>query len=116
MNFTAKELERELKADGTNFNEPYDYFDINDFWWEAPVGKVLTTLQYGDFEVVAAAIGKKGSYSDGSWDNYIILKQGDRYFRLNGEYNSWDSEGWTSTEEVEPVKKTITVWESKHDY
>lgn len=101
--------------------EPTDE-EFWDFWHGTSEGDKITLGEFGEFEVLEAEVGKAGVITDydsggNTWANWIILKQGDRYFRLNGEHDSWDPKGWDGkVEEVEQVKKTIEVWETKHDY
>lgn len=55
-----------------------------------------------------------GSYTD--WVVYFVVKVQDRFFKFSGVDSSWDSPGIENIDEVEPVAKTVTVWEKRLDY
>lgn len=109
-------LAQQLKSDGNTIDG--ENVEEHEIWWETGVGTEIDVLGFGVFEVVESAVGKEGNVYAGNgcnvWQNYIILKQGDDYYRLNGEYDSWDPQGWDGkVEEVEQREKVITVWETK---
>lgn len=49
-----------------------------------------------------------------SWDNFLVFEFENRYFRVQGYLDSHAGGLWDGRlHEVEPVEKTITVWENK---
>ena len=91
--------------------------DFHDWWYE---GYTPLTTPFGEMDIIEHEVGKAGTveYNDGYnlWTNWIIIQIGERYFRLKGEYDSWDPEGWDKTvDEVERKKITIDAWEKKND-
>lgn len=116
---TADNLDHILKQDGHQFvgrNYDYEYWD---FMYEASPGMQVDLLGYGVVEVVDAIIGKDNAVYRGedTYDNYIILKVGDRFFKKTGYYSSWDGGGMDGPWfEVEKIEKTIYVWEKRLDY
>lgn len=118
--FTAEELWRDLKEyqdyEGHDYdyihNYGYCYLDEN-YTFELPGYGTVETIE-GQQMYKAVHGEAAGSYTE--WDVYFIVKVDNRYFRFSGYDSSWDSPGIENVEEVEPVEKTVKVWERKVDY
>lgn len=119
MTFTVQELELALKSDGNLFNGKKNdaYANIIEMlWWDCPATGILDVLGIGEFRIADSAFGKDGPLislqGESIWENYIILERDGRFFKLSGEYNSWESYPWDG--KVKEVKRVVVekvVWE-----
>jgi hypothetical protein len=63
--------------------------------------------------VEATYVGGKQSEEGGGEHVYLVVKVGSQFFRKNGYYASHYGVEWDgSIEEVHPVEKTVTVYET----
>lgn len=97
MSFTAKEL----------YETIHDTYTESDFFLDAfydEVGELDTPLG----KVVVEEVS--GGQGDGA-PIEVVIKVGDRYFEINGEYSSWDSSSFDGyLYEVKPVQVTRTEY------
>ena len=124
MNFTAKQLEEalnELESLDDDFPD-YPLTNILSYRkWQDKDNFPLTFKKVGeDLDVVVWCEDYFGGEEGGDHGMYIILKAGRyndyRYFRKDGEYNSWDDSFWDGAfYEVEQKEKVVKVWEMKSD-
>jgi hypothetical protein len=116
---TPQEFENILNQDGHFWvngerftNDPWE-------WMECSVGDQLDLLGYGVIVVHELEIGKdfENYLGDDSYENWVILKVADRYFKKDGYYSSWDGGSLDGPwYEAKETQKTINVWEKKLDY
>jgi hypothetical protein len=100
-----------------------DQDDFDDWWHNGSAQDVITLKDLGDFITVehntGLNTGSTDKYEAGAtvWDNWIIIEQNGRFFKLDGSDDSWDGKGWEQiVYEVEPTSKTIYIWGRKLDY
>jgi hypothetical protein len=108
MSWTVKELEQYLEdnceklfvgygspSDGIRYMKPNEAKEIPGF---------------GTLELVESDGGHEG---DGEYMD-VVFKVGERYFRQDGSYDSWNGGEWDGeVEEVEPRQITVTRYFAK---
>ena len=136
-NFTARDVERELtrvvgestEEDGWEWYE--EYTGLNGFYHllantgsgsnncvaaletVRKNGNSVTVDGVGTFTLVQYSEENFDTYEK-SWDNFLVFEFENRYFRVKGYLDSHAGGLWDGRlHEVEPVEKTITVWEDK---
>lgn len=114
MTFTAKELESAIEAERDNPES-----DLQDLWWEVEWLLKQPRAFTVNGEEVYVVLASYDSGLDPDYDeNYktnieIILKADGRLFRKTGYHQSFTGGDFSGPfEEVKPVEKTITVYES----
>lgn len=112
--FKSDEIYAEINGQGYEWDQDL----LSDYWHEDPqkgdiiVGNGLPAV------IEEVALWKDGTYlGNDSYENYVVVKVGNQYFRKEGYYSSWDGGSldgpWF---EVEKVAKTVYEWEKKLDY
>lgn len=119
MSFTAKQLEKKIdqlieKAETRGENVVHEENGWEDGYYaieQASAEKPLVIDGFGAIECVEQRGG------EGEGDEYwIVFKIGERYFRKNAFWVSWDGVDWEgSIEEVRPEQQTVTVWKAIHE-
>lgn len=125
--YTANDLAKAIKdiPDGELVVGEIGYkpYDFGEYYLNAQEGHKITVPGLGIFTVEEAVVGLNtgstdeymGGYTE--WHNWIVLSQRDRFFKLDGSYDSWDGRGWFGgAVEVERLPKTVYTWEKKLDY
>lgn len=96
MSFTVKELEEKLD----------EACDQNEIYWGEPFELKIDgigTVKGDDMEIAGAGEDRN--------DATQIITVGDRYFKKNGFYDSWNGTEWDGDfEEVKPVKVEYTEY------
>ena len=109
MSITADQLYKELagkeyRYENSEFNWDYELWGIDR---KTDIGHVKLETQIG------------GCEGDGEYLAYILAVTQDdgkiQYFRIQGRYNSWDSNDWWGSEfeEVEPTPVSTIRWDAK---
>lgn len=74
-------------------------------------------LSYGDHYVMIDCVSHKievvtmHESRDWSYDAFIVFLLEGRYFRVDGEFQSYSGTTWNELTEVSKTTKTVTVWE-----
>jgi len=66
----------------------------------------------------AVYVDAKSGAEGGGEDIWVVFKIGERFFRLNGYYASYDGSNWgeSGLDEVTPKEKVVTVFETVDSY
>ncbi len=86
-------------------------------WWGALEYNDTVELDLCNETVELAKVEAKfGEEGDWNTSTFVIVRIGDQLFRKHGHYASHDGEYWEGAlEEVEPVEKAITVYETVYE-
>lgn len=95
------------------YSEPYEKTEVLEDWreWEELQGEAVVVDGLGIVTVVETFGG------EGMGDQYYMVFKledcsGERFFKLDGWYASWDGGTYDRMFEVKPVEKTVTFYES----
>ena len=108
MSFTAKEVQTAIE-DNELFSEWEDKRypvskDRENFWTE-----------FGEYPVYIGDFAKTEPEVSERDDEYwvVVFKIGEQYFRVLGDYDSWNGTEWgyATVDEVHPRKIEKTVWD-----
>ena len=110
--FTAKELEEKVQTlideEAKGFEEGWYSFAELEGWGENP-NKTIELEGFGTIEFVEDFGGE--GMGDQRW---TVFKIGERFFRTNGYYDSWNGAEWHGDiEEVVPKEVVRVEYEAK---
>lgn len=109
MSPTVEDIERALED--TKHSEYEDEYETGWGLWEDEYyasARVYDTELLPDVTVVDTKIGTEG----GGEYIYIVFKIGDRHFKKEGYYASYDGSNWDGDfQEVTPIERTVVFYE-----
>ncbi len=119
MKYTADQIQAAVEAPGEETwrdAETWLPAGVREDYWGTkknhPDNRLV--LDIDGEKVYAEYIGGKPPEEGGGERVYIIVKVGEQFFRKNGYYASHYGTDWDgSVDEVHPVTKTITVYETR---